>query len=119
MKVHQLKYVPQSCIDMQYAQLSHEDVARIPKQVDEVYYLKLEGVAHTGHLQSAVQLIMRKGKGYFRHSQTSLNGRKNLSNFELKGKGKSLKELWKKLQPELQDDLSLLFAAADEGAKIR
>lgn len=119
MKVHQLKYVPESCVDMQYAPISHEDVARIPKQVEEVYYLNLIGVDRSGYQHSAIQMILKKGKGYFRHFQTSQNGRKHLSNFELKGKGKTLKELWKNVHPELQADLSLLFAAAEEGTRIR
>lgn len=114
MKVHQIKYVPPSCVDMYASQLPHEDIARIPKGVDEVVYMRLEGVGSDGRQANAIQMILRKKKGYFRHSQTSQGGRKRLSNFNLRGKGKTLKELWRDVPEQVQADLHYLFAAAEE-----
>lgn len=123
MKVHHIKYIPAGYVDMYVATLSHEDVARIPKEVDEVFYMKLQGVGQDGHQLEGVQMILRKKKGYFRHTQSSqrqgIRHWVHLSNFNLKGKGKTLKELWKAVPDMLKEDLSTLFAAAEEAVIVQ
>lgn len=123
MKVHHIKYVPPSYVDMYVATMSHEDAARIPKEVDEVFYMKLQGVGHDGHQVDGIQMILRKKKGYFRHTQSSqrhsIRHWVHLSNFNLKGKGKTLKQLWKAVPDVLKEDMATLFAAAEEATIVQ
>lgn len=118
MRVHQIKYVPPSFVDMYVAEISPDDIARIPREVDEVVYIKVRGVGADGYEADAVQMILRKGKGYFRHGQSSRRQGnrhwKHLSNFNLKGKGKTLKQLWRGVPDVMKEDIRHLFAAAEE-----